>query len=109
MSGAIGPYSLASCPKGITCQISGFFPFELGVPFAIDLSGFANANPEFFGDGEFSTFASLQLFEVPSQAGDRAGTPVQIDLIPEPGSASLAVTGLFALFVFTFIRRKSAK
>ena len=106
-SGAVGPYSIGSCAKGLTCTLSGFFPFELGVPFTIDLSGFANANPEFRGEAGFTAFASLQLYELPTQAGDRAGAPVQINLVPEPGSDGLAFTGLSALIFFAVRRRRN--
>jgi len=105
ISGAIGPYSLGFCAKGTTCHLSGYFPFELGVPFAIDLSGFANANPQFFGGAGFAASASLQLYELPTQAGSPAGAPVQINLVPEPGSAGLAFTGLSAL-IFLAVRRR---
>jgi hypothetical protein len=105
ISGAIGPYSLGFCAKGLSCTLSGYFPFELGVPFTIELSGFANANPQVRGDAGFLAFASLQLYELPTQAGDRAGAPVQINLVPEPSSAGLAFTGLSALILFA-IRRK---
>ncbi len=106
VSGAIGPYSIGSCPLGLDCQTSGYFPFELGVPFTIDLSGFADGNPQFFGGASFSNSASLQLYELPTQAGDPAGAPVQIYLVPEPGSAGLAFTGLFALMLFAVRRRQ---
>src|SRR5665213_213471 len=96
-SGAIGPYSIGGCPKDLSCSKVGYFPFELGVPFTIHLTGFANANPQALGDGEFMAVAQLQLFEVPSNDGDKAGAPVEIELVPEPSSASLAVTGLFGL------------
>jgi hypothetical protein len=107
VSGAIGPYSLGFCAKGLTCLLYGYFPFELGVPFTIDLSGFANANPQFFGDAGFSAYASLQLYELPTQVGDRAGAPVQINLVPEPGSAGLAFTGLSAVIFFAVRRRRN--
>jgi hypothetical protein len=106
VSGAIGPYSIGNCAKGLDCQIVGYFPFELGVPFTINLSGFADGNPQFFGGAGFSDSASLQLYELPTQAGDRVGAPVQINLVPEPGSAALAFTGLFALMLFAVRRRK---
>jgi len=100
VSGDIGPYSLGSCPKGLTCQLGGYFPFELGVPFTIDLSGLAN------GGAGFLVSASLQLFEAPTQAGDPVGAPVHIYLVPEPSLAVLTVTGIFALLLFAFIRRR---
>ncbi len=110
--GAIGPYSIGFCPKELSCYLFGYFPFELGVPFTIDLDGFANANPEFRGDAGFSAYASLQLYELPTQAGDRAGAPVQMNLatgstsaIPEPGAAGLTFTGLSALAAFAIRRR----
>ena len=106
VSGAIGPYSLGSCPKELTCQLFGYFPFELGVPFTIDLSGLANGQAPFGGAG-FSAFASLQLYELPTQAGDRAGAPVQISLVPEPGSAGFAFAGLSALILFAIRRRRN--
>lgn len=105
VSGAIGPHSLGSCPQELTCQISGYFPFELGVPFTISLSGFADGNPQFFGGASFLDTASLQLYEMPTQPGDPPGAPVQINLVPEPGSAALAFTGLFALMLFAISRR----
>jgi hypothetical protein len=104
VSGAIGPNSLGSCPKELTCEISGYFPFELGIPFTIDLSGLANGQAPFGGAGFYAS-ASLQLFELPTQAGDPAGAPVQIYVVPEPGSAGLAFTGLSALMLFA-VRRK---
>jgi hypothetical protein len=100
VSGGIGPYSLGSCPKELTCQIAGYFPFELGVPFTIDLNGLADGNPQFFGGASFQNSAYLQLYELPAQAGDRTGAPVQINLVPEPDSAALAFTGLVALVLF---------
>lgn len=107
VSGAIGPYSIGSCPKDLDCHIAGYFPFELGVPFTIDLSGFADGNPQFFGGASFRNSASLQLYEVPPQDGGPAGAPVQIYLIPEPGSAGLSFTGLSALILFAVRRRRS--
>jgi hypothetical protein len=107
VSGGIGQYSIGLCPKELSCYLFGYFPFELGVPFAIDLSGSANANPQFFGEAGFSAFASLQLYELPTQAGDRAGAPVQINLVPEPGSAGLAFIGLSALIFFAVRRRRN--
>jgi hypothetical protein len=101
VSGAIGPYSLNSCPKGLDCHLNGFFPFELGVPFTIDLRGLAN------GGAGFLSSASLQLFEVPPQDGGPVGAPVQISLIPEPSSARLAFTGLSALLLFAIHRRRN--
>lgn len=106
VGGAIGPYSLGSCPKDLDCQTSGYFPFELGIPFTIDLSGLANGFPP-LGDAGFLVSASLQLYEVPPQGGGPAGAPVQIYLIPEPGSARLAFTGLSALTLFAFRRRRN--
>ena len=107
VSGAIGSYSLDSCPKELTCALSGYFPFELGIPFVIDLNGLANANPQFFGEASFINSASLQLFELPTQAGDRSGAPVQISLVPEPGSAGLEFTGLSALSLLAVSRRRN--
>jgi hypothetical protein len=108
VSGAIGPYSLGSCPAELTCVLAGYFPFELGVPFTIDLSGLANGPPP-VGGAQFIASASLQLYELPTQAGDRAGAAVPIYLIPEPSSAGLAVTGLSALMLFAFIRRRNIR
>jgi hypothetical protein len=107
ISGAIGAYSIGSCAKGLSCSLTGFFPFELGVPFTIDLSGFANANPQFFGGAGFSASASLQLYELPAQAGGPAGAPVQINLVPEPGAAGLAFTGLSALVLLSVRGRRN--
>jgi hypothetical protein len=106
VSGAIGRYSLGSCPKELTCLLYGYFPFELGAPFTIDLSGLANGQAPLGGAG-FLASASLQLFELPTQAGDPAGAPVQIYLIPEPSSAGLAFTGLCALTLFVVRRRRT--
>lgn len=104
VSGAIGSYSLGSCASELDCILEGYFPFELGVPFTIDLSGIANGPPP-LGGAQFVASASLQLFELPAQAGDPAGAAVQIYLVPEPGSAGLAFTGLSALMLFA-VRRK---
>jgi hypothetical protein len=100
----VGPYGIGSCPKELSCETYGYFPFELGVPFTIDLSGLANGQAPFGGAG-FSAYASLQLFELPTQAGDPAGAPVQIYVVPEPSSAGLAFTGLSGLILFA-VRRK---
>ncbi len=105
ISGSIGPYSLAGCPSELLCPLFGYFPVELGVPFTIDLSGLAYGFPS-IGGGGFDASVSLQLFELPTQAGDRAGTPVQIYAVPEPGSAGLAFTGLSALMLFAVKRRR---
>lgn len=104
-SGAIGPYSLGSCPLELNCLISGYFPFELGTPFTIDLSGLGSGYPP-SGSGGFTASASLQLYEIPPQGGGPAGAPVQIYLVPEPSSARLAVTGLSGLMLLAFIRRR---
>ena len=106
ISGRIGSYSLAGCPSELLCPLFGYFPVELGVPFTIDLSGLAYGFPS-IGGGGFDASVSLQLFELPTQAGDRAGTPVQIYAVPEPGSAGLAFTGLSALMLFAVRRKKS--
>ncbi len=89
---AVGAYSLGTCPKELGCYLYGYFPFELGVPFAIDLNGIVIGFPP-MGGGGFYAGASLQLYETPSQDGDLVGAPVQINLIPEPSSAGLAFTG----------------
>jgi hypothetical protein len=107
VSGSIGPYSIGSCPKELTCQTFGYFPFELGVPFTIDLSGLANGFPP-LGDAEFLASASLQLFEVPPQDGGPAGAPVQIYPTPEPRSAGLAFTGLSGLILFALRRKRNS-
>jgi hypothetical protein len=107
-SGAIGPYPLDSCAKSLHCQIFGYFPFELGAPFTINLSGSALAFPP-QGDAEFLASASLQLFEVPPPDGGPAGAPVQIYLVPEPSSARLAGTGISALILFAFRRRRNLR
>jgi hypothetical protein len=107
VSGAIGPYSLGSCASDLTCILFGYFPFELGVPFSIDLSGLANGPPP-LGGASFRADASLQLFEGPPGAG-QAGAAVPIYLIPEPSSAGLAVTGLSVLILFAFIRRRNIR
>ena len=75
------------------------------MPFTIHLTGFADANPKARGDGEFLAVAQLQLFEVPSNDGDKAGAPVEIELVPEPSSINLAVTGLFGLVLCNIARR----
>jgi hypothetical protein len=106
VSEAIGPYSLGGCAADLTCKLVGYFPFELGSPFTIELSGIARGFPP-MGGGAFNAFASLQLYELPTQAGDRAGAPVQISLVPEPGSAGLAFTGLSALVFFAVRRRRN--
>ncbi len=101
VSGALGPYSLSSCPKGLDCHLNGFFSFELGVPFTIDLRGLAN------GGAGFLSSASLQLFELPPPDSGFVGAPVQISLVPESGSAGLAFTGLSALLLFAVHRRRN--
>jgi MYXO-CTERM domain-containing protein len=107
VSGAIGPYALGGCPSELDCHLSGYFPFELGIPFTIDLSGVANGFPP-NGAAAFLASASLQLFELPTQAGDPAGAPVQIYVVPEPGSAGLAFTGLSALMLFAVRQRRNS-
>ena len=107
ISGNIGPFSLASCPKELTCTLSGYFPFELGVPFALDLSGLANGFPP-LGGGQFFATASIQLFEAPPAGSAPANAPVQIYVVPEPGSAGLAFTGLSGLILFALRRRKAS-
>ena len=106
VSGALGPYSIGSCAKGLSCSLAGYFPFELGVPFTIDLSGVAYGFPPLGGAG-FLASASLQLFELPPPDGGPAGAPVQISLVPEPGSAGLALTGLSALLLFGLRRKRN--
>ncbi len=106
VSGAIGPYSLSGCASELDCPLFGYFPFELGVPFTIDLSGLANGFPP-MGGGGFVASAELWLYELPTQAGDAAGAPVQINLVPEPSSAGLAFIGLSALILFSVRRRKN--
>jgi hypothetical protein len=102
IGGAIGAYSLNSCPVELDCIIDGLFPFELGVPFTINLSGLAT-------DGGFSNAAQLQLYEVPPGGVGQFGAPVQILIAPEPGSAGLEVTGLFALILLAFGRRRKLR
>jgi hypothetical protein len=99
VSGAIGPYSLSSCPIELDCVLNGYFPFELGVPFTIHLSGLG------IGAG-FDDSASLQLYEVPPGGIGQVGAPVQILVAPEPNSAGFTVTGLSALVLLGIIRRR---
>jgi hypothetical protein len=106
VSGAVGPYSLGGCAKGLECSIFGYFPFELGIPFTIDLSGFADGEAPFGGAGVFAS-ASLQLYELPTQGTDPAGAPVQIYVVPEPGSAGLAFIGLSAFMLFAVCRKRA--
>jgi PEP-CTERM motif len=105
ISGAIGSYSLGSCASELTCILSGYFPFELGVPFTIELSGLAKALTTNGGAG-FQASASLQLFEDPPGGVGPGGAPVQILLVPEPGSAGLAVLGLSFLALLAVSRRR---
>ena len=102
VSGAIGPYSLSSCPEELDCIISGLFPFELGVPFTINLSGLAT-------NGGFENYAQLQLYEVPPGGVGQLGAPVQILLAPEPSSAGFVVGGLSALILLSFGRRRKLR
>lgn len=113
VSETIGPYSLGGCASELDCRLFGYFPFELGSPFTINLSGLGRGDPP-SGGGGFLAFAELWLYELPTQAGDRAGAPVQINLVtglaspvPEPGSAGFAFTGLSALVLFAVRRRKN--
>lgn len=102
VSGGVGPYGFGLCPSDLSCALVGNFPFELGAPFTIHLSGFGNT--DILGSS-FTVVAQLQLFEVPSNPGDRVGAPVEIELVPEPASASLAFTGLLGLLLFNITRR----
>jgi hypothetical protein len=107
ISGAIGPYALGGCFSELSCVLAGrYFPFQLGTPFTIDLSGIASGTPP-NNAAQFVASASLQLYEVPPQNGGPYGAPVQISLVPEPGSAGLAFTGLSALILFAVRRRKN--
>jgi hypothetical protein len=106
VSEAVGPYSLGGCASELTCRLFGYVPFELGVPFTIDLNGIARGFPP-LGGGNFIASAELWLYELPTQAGDPAGAPVQISLVPEPGSAGLSFTGLSALVFFATRRRRN--
>lgn len=107
VSGAIGPYALGGCPSELVCGLSGrYFPFQLGIPFTIDLSGIANGSPPNNG-AQFVASASLQLYELPSADGGTAGAPVQINLIPESGSDGLTFTGLSALALFAVRRSRN--
>ena len=102
ISGAIGPYALGGCASELDCELFGYFPFQLGTSFTIDLSGVASGTPS-NNAAQFFASASVQLYELPTDGGP-AGAPVQIYATPEPGSAELAFTGL-GLIVFA-IRRK---
>jgi hypothetical protein len=104
-SGAIGPYSLTFCAKGLSCVLSGYFPFQLGVPFTVDVYALAYGFAP-LGGAAANTSASLQLYEVPSQGGGLTGSPVQIFFVPEPSAAILSVTGLSALVLFAAVRRQ---
>jgi hypothetical protein len=103
IDGGMGSHSLGGCPSELLCPLFGYFPVELGVPFTINLSGLAYGFPSISGGG-FDASISLQLFELPTQAGERVGTPVQIYVVPEPGSAGLAFTGMGLILVG--LRRK---
>lgn len=107
-SGSIGPYSVAFCPMGIACYLTGYYPFQLGVPFTIDLNAVTSAYGPYGLRAGVSTeiLASLQLYELPPVGGGPFGAPVQIYLIPEPGAAILAITGLSALMLFGVVRKR---
>ena len=103
-SASIGPYSAPFCAKGVSCHLSGYFPFQLGVPFTVDVSALAYGFAPMGGAGD-TAFASIQLYELPDQGGV-TGAPVQVELIPEPGAAVLSITGLFTLMIFAAVRRR---
>jgi hypothetical protein len=104
-SAAIGPYSAPFCAKGLSCHLSGYFPFQLGVPFTLDVYALAYGFAPMGGAGD-TAFASIQLYETPQQGGGVTGAPVQIYLIPEPSAAALAISGLFTLMILAAIRRR---
>jgi hypothetical protein len=97
-TGQVGPYGdVFPAPP----LIDALQPFELGVPFQIDLSAEAGADgvyPLGLGDAGASVTLSFSLFE------SDGVTPVTFASVPEPGTIVLCMLGLVASILASLLK-----
>jgi hypothetical protein len=81
ISESVGAYGLGLCPRDLTCQLNGYYPFTLGQEFELVLHGSEIAEGfNIPGSSGFTVSASIELF-------DNLTGPVLIIAMPEPSFA----------------------
>jgi len=101
-SASIGSFTIAGCPPGVDCTMNGLFAFELGVPFTITLTAYANG--ALLSDGGFGSGSQISFTLYEDDSGYQ-GSPVEVMLAPEPGPRALELGGLGALIFLQRLRR----